>query len=181
MDSSPGGGYSAARTRGGSVTGSYRDVRAFYALDSTELGHGHYGRVRVGTRLDSGERFAVKTITKSAVSRMEVLRSEISILRGLDHPNIIKLYEVYEDARYLHLVMELCTGGELFDRITARGHFSEADAADVVRSILSALAYCHAANICHRDLKVRACVHACRAPRRRVGRRRSGGAGSARV
>ena len=77
----------------------------------------------------------------------------------MDHPNIIKLIDVYEDERFLHLVTDLCTGGELFERIIAKtksaeGHYSESDASVVVRCLLSAMEYCHTVhNISHRDLK----------------------------
>lgn len=72
----------------------------------------------------------MKTIKKSKVGRLETLKREIDILRTMDHPNIIKLVDVFEDDKYLHLVTELCTGGELFDRIiektkSAEGHYSE--------------------------------------------------------
>lgn len=77
--------------------------------------------------------YAIKTIKKSKVSRIESLRREIEILRCVDHPCIIKLYDVYEDERFIHLVTELCKGGELFDRIIQKteseeGHYSEKDA-----------------------------------------------------
>ena len=70
----------------------------------------------------------------------------------LDHPNIIKLQEVFEDETEIHLVMDLCTGGELFDH-RSRGHFSEADAKGIMKTILGALEYCHEQHVCHRDLK----------------------------
>lgn len=73
--------------------------------------------------------------------------------KRLDHPNIIKLFEVYEDEKNLYLVMELCTGGELFERIIKSGHFSERYAACLMRQVFSAAAYCHANNVMHRDLK----------------------------
>jgi calcium-dependent protein kinase len=73
--------------------------------------------------------------------------------QDLKHPNIISLVDVFEEARYLHIVSELCTGGELFDRITAMGHYTEADAANVLSQILRAIAHCHQHNVCHRDLK----------------------------
>ena len=121
-------------------------MREHYRVDHSELGHGHYGVVRKCQNRQSKEYFAVKTIKKSKVGRLETLKREIEILKTMDHPNIIKLYDVFEDDKYLHLVTELCTGGEvesmcitlhrlmlcsqLFDRIiektkSAEGHYSE--------------------------------------------------------
>jgi len=134
-------------------------VRAKYKIDPKELGHGHYGVVRRCQNRETGEFFAVKTIRKAKVRRLEILRREIDILKTMDHPNIIKLIDVYEDDRFLHLVTDLCTGGELFERIIAKtksaeGHYSEQDAAVVVKCLLSAMEYCHTVhNISHRDLK----------------------------
>jgi hypothetical protein len=135
-------------------------VREKYRVDHSELGHGHYGVVRKCQNRQTKEYFAVKTIKKSKVGRLETLKREIEILKTMDHPNIIKLVDVFEDDKYLHLVTELCTGGELFDRIiektkSAEGHYSEQDAATIIKSVLSAaLKYCHTVhNICHRDLK----------------------------
>jgi calcium-dependent protein kinase len=75
----------------------------------------------------------------------------------MDHPNIIKLYEVFEDNRYIHLIMELSTGGELFDRIldriTKKNLYTEKEAASIFKQMMSAICYCHAQSICHRDLK----------------------------
>jgi calcium-dependent protein kinase len=105
------------------------------------------------------EWYAIKSIRKSKVNKVEVLKREIQILKEVNHPNIIRLIEVHEDEKYLHLITELCTGGELFDRIIAKtqspeGHFSERDAANLIRSILDAIAYCHdELQIVHRDLK----------------------------
>ena len=70
------------------------------------------------------------------------------------HPNVVKLYEMYETQKRLYLVMELLTGGELFDRIVAKGQFSEQDASIVVQRVASALQYLHKQGIVHRDLKV---------------------------
>jgi serine/threonine protein kinase len=108
---------------------------------------------------ESKEWFAIKSIRKSKVSKIEVLKREIQILKEVKHPNIIALIDVFEDSKYLHLVTELCTGGELFDRIIAKtqsveGHFSEHDAAQLVKDILDAITYCHdVKGIVHRDLK----------------------------
>lgn len=140
------------------ITDALKDVRVNYHIDPKEIGHGHYGVVRKCMHRESNEWYAIKSIRKSKVSKIEVLKREIEILKEVKHPHIIELIEVYEDERYLHLITELCTGGELFDRIIAKtqsaeGHFSEHDAAVLVRDILDAIRYCHNLSIVHRDLK----------------------------
>lgn len=71
----------------------------------------------------------------------------------MDHPNIVKLYEVFQDEARYYVVTELCRGGELFDEIIKRQRFSEMDAAKIIYQVLSACSYCHANKICHRDFK----------------------------
>merc|ERR1712190_457947 len=78
---------------------------------------------------------------------------EIAIMKMMDHPNVIKLYETFEDHRNIYLVMELCSGGELFDRIIESGHFTEAQAANLMQQIVRAIYYMHENHVCHRDLK----------------------------
>uniref|UniRef100_A0A7S1CLD5 Calcium-dependent protein kinase 1 n=1 Tax=Bicosoecida sp. CB-2014 TaxID=1486930 RepID=A0A7S1CLD5_9STRA len=124
-----------------------------YDLPSTELGHGHYGTVRVGINRATSDAVAVKTIPKAKVRSLQMLRNEIDIMRIVNHPSIIRLHEVFEDDENVHLVMELCTGGELFDRIIQQGHIEEKPAARVMRSVLQAVKHCHENNIVHRDLK----------------------------
>lgn len=141
------------------ITDALADVRVKYHINPKELGHGHYGVVRKCMDRETKEWYAIKSIRKAKVSKIEVLKREIQILKEVKHPNIIELIDVFEDSKYLHLVTELCTGGELFDRIIAKtqsaeGHFSEHDAACLVRDILDAIAYCHdVKGIVHRDLK----------------------------
>lgn len=77
----------------------------------------------------------------------------MNILRNLDHPNIVKLYELFEDSKNYYLVTEYCNGGELFDRIKRLNFFTEKQAADLMKQILGAVVYCHAQSIVHRDLK----------------------------
>lgn len=71
----------------------------------------------------------------------------------MDHPNIIKFYEMYVDEGYYHLVTEYCGGGELFDHIIDRGSYNESNASEIIKQILSAIKHLHDKNICHRDLK----------------------------
>ena len=74
-------------------------------------------------------------------------------MKFVDHPNIIKLYETFKDARNIYLVMELCSGGELFDRIITAGHFTEVQCAVIMQQILRIIFYLHSNGIMHRDLK----------------------------
>lgn len=98
--------------------------------------------------------YAVKSILRSNIKKdVKPLEEELEILRGLDHPNIIKFHETYVDFRYIHIVMELATGGELFDKIVKSKRFSEARAANYMRKIISAVKHLHELKICHRDLK----------------------------
>lgn len=82
-----------------------------------------------------------------------MLQTEIEILSQLDHPNILKIFEVFEEKDYIFLVLELLKGGELFDRIVEKDNYSEKEAADTVRPIVDAIRYCHKFGIIHRDLK----------------------------
>jgi len=141
------------------ITESFSDVRLKYHINPKEIGHGHYGVVRKCMDRESKKWYAIKSIRKSKVAKVDVLKREVALLKECEHPNIIQLVEVHEDHKYLHLITELCTGGELFDRIiektqTDEGRFSERDAADLVMCILDAIAYCHdQKGIVHRDLK----------------------------
>eukprot|EP01017_Pseudomicrothorax_dubius_P023101 TRINITY_DN2479_c0_g6_i1.p1 TRINITY_DN2479_c0_g6~~TRINITY_DN2479_c0_g6_i1.p1 ORF type:complete len:402 (+),score=120.69 TRINITY_DN2479_c0_g6_i1:84-1289(+) len=78
---------------------------------------------------------------------------EVNILRTLDHPNIIRIYEYYQDEKALYIVTDLCSGGELFDKIIEKKFFNEREAAKILKQIISAVLYCHKHKIVHRDLK----------------------------
>jgi calcium-dependent protein kinase len=84
---------------------------------------------------------------------VKTLLEEISILSQLDHPSIIKMFEYFEDEKRYYLIMEYCSGGELFDEIINQGKFSELLAAQVMRQIFSSILFFHEKNIVHRDLK----------------------------
>ena len=98
---------------------------------------------------------AVKLVKKDILDEryLKAFKEEINILKQLDHPYILKLYEIYEDKTRFFVVTELCKGGELFDELIERGKYGERDAASALRQILQAIAYCHSKNITHRDLK----------------------------
>jgi calcium-dependent protein kinase len=83
----------------------------------------------------------------------KALKTEVRILQSLDHPNIVKLYEFFEDKKRYYIVTEICKGGELFDDIVNRGKLSEKEAAVLMRQLLMAVNYIHINDIIHRDLK----------------------------
>ncbi|KAM3140387.1 Protein kinase domain containing protein [Paramecium bursaria] len=116
---------------------------------------GAFGEVYKAKHRISEQLRAIKFIKKKAMSpdQQKKLVSEVEILKQLDHPNIIAVYEFYQDEQFFYIVTELCSGGELFDRIVQEKHFSEKKAARVMKQLLSAVTYCHERNIVHRDLK----------------------------
>jgi len=119
------------------------------------LGSGAFGEVRVCVHRESGAQRAVKVLRKSHMDEDEkkMLFNEINNLKDLDHPNILKMYEFFEDEKRYYIVTEICKGGELFDEILASGRFNEKNAAVLIKQVLSCINYCHNANIVHRDLK----------------------------
>jgi len=124
-----------------------------YDLDKKTLGEGSYGTVCKAKTKATGAIRAVKTISKAQMKNIDRFKQEIAIMKLMDHPNIIKLYESFEDHRNIYLVMELSTGGELFDRIIEAGHFTEVHAAHLMKQIVGAIYYMHENHVCHRDLK----------------------------
>lgn len=125
----------------------------FYKVSKKVVGEGAFGKVYVAQDKGSQKTVAVKSIQKSASSEISKMQEEISIISLLDHPNVVRLYESFQDSRSIYLVMELCDGGELFERIVEVGHFTEAVAAYCVKQMFMALNYCHQNLIIHRDLK----------------------------
>jgi calcium-dependent protein kinase len=119
------------------------------------LGEGAYGKVCLISHKKTEIIRAMKMIKKSSMKKeaKQELLMEVSILKMLDHPNIVKLLEIYEDDRCYYLIQEYCSGGELFDKIQEFHSFSERQAAEYMRQILSAIHYCHEKGIVHRDLK----------------------------
>lgn len=132
------------------------DVRSTYNIGK-ELGRGQFGVTHLCTNKQTGEQFACKTIAKRKLVNKEDtedVRREVQIMHHLaGQPNIVELKGAYEDKHSVHLVMELCAGGELFDRIIAKGHYTERAAASLLRTIVQIVHTCHSMGVIHRDLK----------------------------
>ncbi|XP_078440698.1 calcium-dependent protein kinase 28 [Wolffia australiana] len=135
-----------------------RDFEKIYAIGKL-LGHGQFGYTFVATNKASGDRVAVKRIDKSKMKHsvaVDDVRREVKILQALTgHENVVQFHNAFEDDSYVYIVMELCEGGELLDRILAKkdSRYSEKDAAVVVRQMLKVAAKCHLHGLVHRDMK----------------------------
>lgn len=132
------------------------NVHSLYKMEK-ELGRGQFGITYRCTELATGIQYACKTIAKSKLvtkADIEDMKREVMILQHLTgQPNIVEFKGAYEDGRFVHLVMELCSGGELFDRIIAKGSYSEKEAARICRQIANVVNACHFMGVIHRDLK----------------------------
>ena len=119
------------------------------------LGQGGFSTVRRATHLETGLQRAIKIIAKNSITQSQTLNlvDEIETLKALDHPNIIHVIEIIEDTSKLNIVTELCTGGELFERILNCQPFTENTAASYMYQILSGLIHIHSSGFIHRDLK----------------------------
>ncbi|CAI5731423.1 unnamed protein product [Hyaloperonospora brassicae] len=120
-----------------------------------ELGAGTFSVVREATHKATGERFAIKCIKRTQLSAddLQALVAEVKILREMQHPHIVKLYDVFQEEKYFFLVTEFMPGGELFERIVKKNFYSEREARDLVKVLLQTIAFCHDADVVHRDLK----------------------------
>nr|CAB3488999.1 unnamed protein product [Digitaria exilis] len=141
---------------GGVLGRPMEDVRATYSMGK-ELGRGQFGVTHLCTHRASGEKLACKTIAKrklAAKEDVDDVRREVQIMHHLSgQPNVVGLRGAYEDKHNVHLVMELCAGGELFDRIIAKGQYTERAAASLLRTIVQIVHSCHSMGVMHRDIK----------------------------
>ncbi|NP_001357651.1 calcium-dependent protein kinase [Zea mays] len=132
------------------------DVRTLFHLER-KLGSGQFGTTYLCTERATGKKYACKSVSKrKLVRRADIadMRREITILQHLSgQPNVAEFKGAFEDRDDVHVVMELCSGGELFDRITAKGSYSERQAAAVCRDVLTVVNVCHFMGVMHRDLK----------------------------
>lgn len=121
-----------------------------------QIGTGYFGTVKLVIPInDKNKKYACKSIDKSklTIKKINNLIREIEALSMVDHPNIIKYHETYNDNRYFHIIMEYCSGGELFDRILQKKFFSETEVCSLIFKLSSAIHHCHSLGIVHRDLK----------------------------
>lgn len=136
-----------------------KDISEYYIVDNTHiLGEGISGQVRVCQHRTTGLSYALKTLLKEKLSKDELLklREEVRIMASLDHPNILRINECFEDDKSIKLVLDLCQGGELLDRLHSqtKHKYTEKIASGYVQSMVKAVRYLHDHNIVHRDLKL---------------------------
>ena len=144
------------------VTINKGDITQFYEVIK-KIGEGSYGKIYKVKNKQSGDIRAMKQIMKSKIPDIEKFQNEIKILAMVDHPNIVRLFEVIEDDKYFNLLQELCTGGELLRKIQTT-QLKEKDIAKIFNQIMSAVAYCHEKGIVHRDLKLENILFASESP-----------------
>jgi hypothetical protein len=133
----------------------YSDLNDIYDVKE-KLGNGKFGLVRLGVHKKTGRKVAIKVMNKKDMNNqdLELVRTEIEILKISQHPNIIRLYDVFENVDYIYIIMEYCSGGDLFSYLEKRGfRLSENRAAQLVHKLCTAVYYLHSYGIAHRDLK----------------------------
>lgn len=139
------------------VTGHHSNILTDYYIFPTVLGKGHYGCVRECMHRKTKQFFAVKSIEKLKIGRLDHLQREVYLLSKINHRGIMKMVDIFEDVEFVHIVTEKYVGGELFDRIidytSDDGCFDEIAAGTIVKTLLEAVAYLHRNGIVHRDIK----------------------------
>lgn len=130
-----------------------KDVRDVYEIDKKVLNEGKYGSVNRAREKDGKAMRVAKTIDKVAVPQLETIQNEICMMRAMDHPNICRFFEYFEDHRYVFVILELCIGKDIFSHISEFDRFSEKNAAVLMQSMFKALQYMHERQFVHRDLK----------------------------
>ncbi|XP_021563890.1 serine/threonine-protein kinase MARK2 [Carlito syrichta] len=154
MDSKPSSKSNMLRGRNSATSADEQPHIGNYRLLKT-IGKGNFAKVKLARHILTGKEVAVKIIDKTQLnsSSLQKLFREVRIMKVLNHPNIVKLFEVIETEKTLYLVMEYASGGEVFDYLVAHGRMKEKEARAKFRQIVSAVQYCHQKFIVHRDLK----------------------------
>lgn len=128
-------------------------IKDLYDVEEEKIGQGTFGIVCPARHKETGRLRAVKVIQKARVKDLKQVKREVVNMRGLEHPNIVKLFENFEDATTVQLVLEICAGGELFHAITKVKRFAERETSIIMVQMLRAVQHLHSLHICHRDLK----------------------------
>lgn len=126
-----------------------------YELGRT-LGEGNFAKVKFARNVDTGENVAIKILDKEKILKHKMIaqiKREISTMKLIRHPNVIRMYEVMASRTKIYIVMEFVTGGELFDKIASRGRLKEDEARKYFQQLINAVDYCHSRGVFHRDLK----------------------------
>eukprot|EP00069_Balaena_mysticetus_P017782 bmy_10853T0 len=154
LDSKPSSKSNMLRGRNSATSADEQPHIGNYRLLKT-IGKGNFAKVKLARHILTGKEVAVKIIDKTQLnsSSLQKLFREVRIMKVLNHPNIVKLFEVIETEKTLYLVMEYASGGEVFDYLVAHGRMKEKEARAKFRQIVSAVQYCHQKFIVHRDLK----------------------------
>ena len=133
----------------------YNDLNSLYTISSV-IGEGKFGLIKLGMNKSTGRNVAIKIINKETMSHedLELVRTEIEIMKICQHPNIIRLYDIYEDTSSINIVMEYCPGGDLYSYLESRNFvLSEKRACELIHKLCTAVFYIHSYGVAHRDLK----------------------------
>ncbi|KAL6705930.1 hypothetical protein ACN47E_006209 [Coniothyrium glycines] len=151
------GGAAKSRQDHSKDSGAKRSKFGNYILGQT-LGEGEFGKVKMGWKRDSSVEVAIKLIRRETLggnaNRLQKIYREIHILRGLDHPNIVRLHEMVETERHIGIILEYASGGELFDYILNHRYLKDGPARKLFSQLISGVGYLHRKGIVHRDLKL---------------------------
>ncbi|CAI5512270.1 unnamed protein product [Closterium sp. Naga37s-1] len=137
---------------------AYRDVGEAYEVGGEQLGVGQFGVIRACVSRSTGQVMACKAISKERILAQEDaedVAKEVRVMQQLrGHPHIVKIHRALEDSQHVHIIMEICRGGDLFDRVKAGGRLSERSAAAITERVVEALLWCHEKGVVHRDVKL---------------------------
>lgn len=136
---------------------NFESFQSVYSLNESPIGTGAFAEVWLCTHKRTDDVRAVKVFKKSEISYEEIASravfAEVEILKSLDHPNILKVFEYFEDSEHFYIVMEYCQGGDVFDKIERCGKLTEKLAAKILKYLLVGVNYLHSKNVVHRDIK----------------------------